>query len=101
VTAAPGADRLGPPAGPDDQPIPEPAVSGRNAVAGRTVTSKVLAILGTFAPGGSRLTLTEMSRRADLPIGTVHRLARELVAWGDGIVPTAPSGHDQGSLRSH
>lgn len=57
-------------------------MSGGNAVSGRTVTSKVLAILGTFAPGESRLTLTQISRRAKLPIATVHRLAGELVAWG-------------------
>jgi DNA-binding IclR family transcriptional regulator len=57
-------------------------VSGRNAVAGRTVTSKVFAILGAFSPGESRLTLTQMSRRSGLPIATVHRLAGELVGWG-------------------
>lgn len=57
-------------------------MSGGNADSGRTVTSKVLAILGTFAPGEARLTLTQISGRAKLPIATVHRLASELVAWG-------------------
>jgi DNA-binding IclR family transcriptional regulator len=57
-------------------------VSGNTRVAGETVTSKVFAILGVFAAGQSRLTLTELSRRSGLPVATVHRLVGELVRWG-------------------
>lgn len=49
---------------------------------GRSVTSKVLAILGAFETGRAALTLTEVAARADLPLPTAHRLVGELVAWG-------------------
>jgi len=57
-------------------------MSGGNAVGGRTVTSKVLAILDAFALDGTQLSLSEMARQTGLPISTVHRLAAELVSWG-------------------
>lgn len=57
-------------------------MSGNSSVAGQSVTSKVLAILGVFTAGQSRLTLTELSRRSGLPIATVHRLVGELAGWG-------------------
>jgi DNA-binding IclR family transcriptional regulator len=57
-------------------------VSGRNAVAGRSVTSKVLAILDAFTRGTTELNLTQLSRASGLPLPTVHRLTGELVAWG-------------------
>lgn len=47
-----------------------------------TVTGKVMRILEAFAPGDVRLTLTEICRRADLPLATGHRLIAELVAGG-------------------
>lgn len=47
-----------------------------------SVTSKVLAILGAFSASAPELTLTELSRRADLSLSTTHRRAAELVAWG-------------------
>lgn len=49
---------------------------------GRTVTSKVLAILAAFEAGRATLTLTDVAERADLPLPTAHRLVGELVAWG-------------------
>ncbi|NUT39476.1 MAG: IclR family transcriptional regulator [Thermoactinospora sp.] len=48
---------------------------------GRTVTSKVLAILGAFDGDHPSLTLTELARRSELPLSTVHRLVAELEAW--------------------
>jgi Transcriptional regulator len=47
-----------------------------------TVAGKVMRILDAFAPGDVRLTLTEICRRADLPLATGHRLIAELVAGG-------------------
>ncbi|MDQ0380716.1 IclR family transcriptional regulator [Amycolatopsis thermophila] len=48
----------------------------------RTVTGKVLALLGAFTPSCPELTLSELSRRAGLSLATTHRRVAELVAWG-------------------
>src|SRR4029078_12644665 len=48
--------------------------------AGRSVTSKVTAILKAFADDGVH-TLTEIAASADLPTSTAPRLASGLVAW--------------------
>jgi DNA-binding IclR family transcriptional regulator len=48
----------------------------------RTVTAKVLALLGAFTPAAPALTLTELARRSGLSLPTAHRRAAELVAWG-------------------
>ena len=47
-----------------------------------TVTARSLALLGAFSPSGARLSLSEMARRAGLPVSTAHRLVSELVTWG-------------------
>lgn len=57
-------------------------MAGNSGEPGRSVTSKVLAILGAFSVTHSELTLAQIARRTGLPVPTVHRLARELVAWG-------------------
>lgn len=49
---------------------------------GDTVTSRVLAILAAFAPSHPSLTLSEIARRAGLPLPTAHRLVGELARWG-------------------
>ncbi|MBX7267191.1 IclR family transcriptional regulator [Micromonospora sp. Llam7] len=49
---------------------------------GRSVTSKVLALLDAFSPADPALTLSELARRAGLPLPTAHRRVAELVAWG-------------------
>jgi DNA-binding IclR family transcriptional regulator len=48
----------------------------------RTVSSRVLSVLDAFTGAQRRLSLTEISRRTGLPMGTAHRLVGELVAWG-------------------
>jgi DNA-binding IclR family transcriptional regulator len=58
------------------------AVAGNVSVAGASVTSRALALVGAFDDGHRRLTLSELAARARLPIATAHRLAGELVAWG-------------------
>lgn len=50
--------------------------------AGRSVTSKVLAIIGAFEVRNSPLTLTQIADSAELPLPTAHRLVAELVGWG-------------------
>ncbi len=46
------------------------------------MTSRALRVLAAFGPDRPTLTLTELARRADVPLSTAHRLAGELVAWG-------------------
>lgn len=53
--------------------------AGQQAV---SVTSRALALLGTFDAEHSVQSLSAMARRAGLPVTTAHRLAGELVAWG-------------------
>lgn len=55
-------------------------MSGNVSRPGATVVSRVLAVLYAFDNGHRRLGVTELARRADLPVPTVHRLLRELVA---------------------
>ena len=55
-------------------------MAGHSTDPGRSVTSKVTAILMVFADGGVH-TLSEIADAAHLPTSTAHRLASELVAW--------------------
>src|SRR5258705_13828307 len=54
-------------------------MAGNSTDPGRSVTSKVTAILMVFADGDVH-TLTEIAASADLSASTAHRLASELVA---------------------
>lgn len=67
-------------------------MAGNSADSGRSVTSKVIAILLTFT-SGSVYSLTELARLTGLPISTAHRLATELAAWG--ILERTDDGHYQ------
>ncbi|MBZ3900392.1 IclR family transcriptional regulator [Streptomyces griseiscabiei] len=49
---------------------------------GRTVTSRVLAILAAFTPARTQLTLAQICRLTGLRHSTAHRLVAELTAWG-------------------
>jgi DNA-binding IclR family transcriptional regulator len=55
-------------------------MAGNSTDPGRSVTSKVTAILMVFADGDVH-TLTEIAASAGLPTSTAHRLTSELVAW--------------------
>ncbi|WP_338051934.1 IclR family transcriptional regulator [Pseudonocardia acidicola] len=46
------------------------------------MTARVLDVLAAFTTDRPRLTLTEISRRSELPLTTTHRLVGELAAWG-------------------
>jgi DNA-binding IclR family transcriptional regulator len=59
-------------------------MAGHTSQPGHSVTSRVLGVLGAFDIAHPRLTLTEISRRAGLPLATTHRLVNELVA-GKGL----------------
>ena len=54
-------------------------MAGGAAESGRSVTSKVTAILMAFETGGTH-TLTELAQLASLPISTTHRLVGELAS---------------------
>ena len=73
-------------------------MAGNSADAGRSVTSKVIAILLTFT-NGSVFSLTEIARLAGLPISTAHRLATELVAWG--MLERTSDGHYRVGMQLH
>ncbi len=62
-----------------------------------SVAGKVMAILEAFAPGGVRLTLTEICRRAGLPLATGHRLVGELA--GGGFLERLPDGSYRIGIR--
>ncbi len=49
---------------------------------GESVTGRVLRVLDAFSAERPELSLTELSRRAALPLTTAHRLVAELVCWG-------------------
>jgi IclR family acetate operon transcriptional repressor len=74
-------------------------MAGNSTDAGRSVTSKVIAILMTFS-NGCAYSLTEIARLTGLPISTAHRLSTELVAWG--MLERTEDGHFQvgSQLRS-
>lgn len=55
---------------------------GNMSAPGVSVTSRVLALLGAYDSRSRSLTLSELARRANLPLATAHRLVGELVDWG-------------------
>jgi DNA-binding IclR family transcriptional regulator len=57
-------------------------MAGNTNAPGASVTSRVLALLGAFDSRSRSLTLSELARRANLPLATAHRLVGELVDWG-------------------
>jgi DNA-binding IclR family transcriptional regulator len=57
-------------------------VAGNTGRPGTSVTSRVLALLGAFDGEHRSMTLTDLARRADLPLATAYRLVGELVDWG-------------------
>jgi DNA-binding IclR family transcriptional regulator len=57
-------------------------MAGGSRDSGRSVTSKVLAILEVFEKSRGPLSLTEICEMSGLPLSTVHRLLNELTDWG-------------------
>lgn len=65
-------------------------MAGNTSSPGVSVTSRVLALLGAFDEHHRMLTLTDLARRAGVPVPTAHRLVAELVAGG--ALARRPSG---------
>ena len=57
-------------------------MAGNTSSPGASVVSRALSMLYAFDERHRRLTLTELARRADLPVPTAYRLAKDLVAGG-------------------
>ena len=57
-------------------------MAGGSREAGRSVTSRVLAILEAFEQSRAALSLTEIAEGSGLPLSTAHRLVAELTDWG-------------------
>jgi DNA-binding IclR family transcriptional regulator len=66
-------------------------MAGNSRRAGVTVTSRVLAVLSAFDAEHRALSLSDLARRADLPLATAHRFVGELVEGG--LLARRPSGH--------
>ncbi|MFG1708068.1 IclR family transcriptional regulator [Nonomuraea sp. M3C6] len=74
-----------------------PEETGSAGDRGRTVTSKVLALLAAFGPETPTLTLSELARRAGVSMPTAHRRVAELVEWG--ALERGPDGRLRIGLR--
>ncbi|MFP5336710.1 MAG: IclR family transcriptional regulator [Actinomycetes bacterium] len=72
-------------------------MAGNTSTAGASVVSRTLAILYSFDQEHPELTLTELARRAGLPVPTAHRLTKALVA--EGALVRGPSGAFQVGRR--
>jgi DNA-binding IclR family transcriptional regulator len=57
-------------------------MAGNTSEPGVTVVSRTMSLLTAFDESHPRLTLTELARRADLPLPTAHRLVGELARVG-------------------
>lgn len=57
-------------------------MAGNTSEPGQSVAARTLAIIAAFDHSHRALTLTEIARRAGLPVPTAHRLVGELETWG-------------------
>src|SRR5215207_3336185 len=74
-------------------------MAGNSTDSGRSVTSKVIALLSAFGNGGA-FSLTELARLTRMPLSTAHRLTNELVSCGMLERPTDGFYRVGGQLRS-
>lgn len=72
-------------------------MSGNSKEPGRSVTSKVLAIIEVFETARRSVTLTEISAKSGVPLSTAHRLVGEMVDWG--LLSRGANGNIQLGIR--
>ena len=65
-------------------------MAGNSSKPGATVVSRAMALITAFDVAHPRLNLTELARRAELPVSTAHRLVGELTRLG--AMSRTPSG---------
>ncbi len=65
-----------------DQPAAAKPRRGKRPPNGEPVIDRALRLLAAFDQTHRNLTLSALSRRAELPLSTTRRLAERLVAWG-------------------
>jgi len=70
-------------------------MAGNSGDPGASVASRLLAVLAAFDAGHQRLQLSQIARRAGLPLATAHRLVAELDAWG-GLVRAGDGRYEVG-----
>lgn len=63
-------------------PDREPRIRGKRLPQGDAVVDRALSLLSAFDASRRRLSLTELSRRSDIPMSSTLRLAKHLVRWG-------------------
>ncbi|MHA7222386.1 helix-turn-helix domain-containing protein [Arthrobacter sp. RHLT1-20] len=75
----------------------EVRMAGGSREPGRTVISKVLAILDAFEKSRGVLSLTDIAEKSVLPLSTAHRPVNELTDWG--LLYREPNGRYQLGIR--
>ncbi len=65
-------------------------MAGNSSTPGVSVASRLFSLLDAFDPQHRRMTLSDLARRADVPLPTAHRLAGQLVDCG--ALVRGPSG---------
>jgi DNA-binding IclR family transcriptional regulator len=80
-----------------DDAGPRVRVRGKRPPHGDPVVDRALGLLAAFDPAHRRLSLSDLSRRAGVPLSTARRLAERLVAWG--ALERSPGGRYVVGLR--
>lgn len=72
-------------------------MAGGGREPGRSVTSKVLAIIEVFERSRRSMPLSEVAAQAGLPVSTTHRLVAEMTEWG--LLSRSANGNVQLGIR--
>src|SRR3954451_24062749 len=79
-------------------------MAGNTSRPGASVIERVFAVLDSFDGAHREQRLSDIARRADVPLATTHRLVRDLTSWGallrnaDGSYAIGPRLWDLGLL---
>ncbi len=62
--------------------LPTTALAAARSASTGPVVARALGLLAAFSDDRPTMTLSELARRAEVPLSTAHRLVAELEAWG-------------------